>query len=59
MAKVLFASHYARLVFDRPLYDRLLGEVIEADPRARGFTLSNVLAQEEAAVLLAESGEFF
>jgi len=59
MAKVLFASHYARLVFDRTLHDRLLGEVIEADPRARGFTLSNVLAQEEAAVLLAESDEYF
>ena len=30
MAKVLFASQYARLVFDRPLHDGLLREVIDA-----------------------------
>jgi hypothetical protein len=59
MAKVLFASQYARLVFDRPLHDRLLGEVVEADPHARGFTLGNVLAQEEAAQLLAGGDDYF
>ena len=59
MAKVLFASQYARLVFDRPLHDRLLGEVVEADPHARGFTLSNVLAQEEAVLLLAGGDDYF
>lgn len=59
MAKVLFASQYARLVFDRPLHDRLLDEVIEADPHAHGFTLSNVLAQEEAALLLAGGDDYF
>jgi len=59
MAKVLFAGQYARLVFDRPLHDRLLGEVVEADPHARGFTLSNVLAQEEAALLLAGGDDYF
>jgi hypothetical protein len=59
MEKVLFASQYARLVFDRPLHDRLLGEVVEADPHAPGFTLSNVLAQEEAARLLAEGDDYF
>jgi hypothetical protein len=59
MAKVLLASRYARLVFDRPLHDRLLGEVVEADPHAPGFTLSNVLAQEEAARLLAEGDDYF
>ncbi|MBW1688684.1 MAG: hypothetical protein JRS35_26945, partial [Deltaproteobacteria bacterium] len=48
-----------RLVFDRPLHDRLLGEVVEADPHARGFTLSNVLAQEEAALLLAGGDDYF
>ena len=59
MAKVLFASQYARLVFDRPLHDRLLGEVVEADPHASGFTLSNVLAQEEAVLLLAGGDDYF
>jgi len=59
LAKVLFAKQYARLVFDRDLHDRLLEEVLVADPEAAGFTLSNVLAQQQARILLAESGEFF
>ncbi len=58
-AKVLFARQYARLVFDRELHDRLLNEVINADPKATGFTLSNVLAQEEAHELLADADEYF
>jgi hypothetical protein len=59
MAKVLYAQQYARLVFDQELHDRLLREVIDAPTRARGFTLSNTLAQSRARVLLAESEEFF
>jgi len=58
-AKVLFASQYARLVFDRPLHDRLLQEVIDADPNAPGFTLGNVLAQEQARELLAGADAYF
>ena len=59
MAKVLFAQRYARLVFDRELHDRLLGEVLAADPEAPGLTLSNVLAQEQARVLLDTSADYF
>lgn len=59
MAKVLFARHYARLVFDRELHDRLLGEVLAADPEEPRLTLSNVLAQEEARDLLAGADEYF
>lgn len=59
MAKVLFAKQYARLVFDRPLHDRLLEEVLEADAESRGFTLSNTLAQEQARELLAQSDDYF
>ena len=59
MAKVLFARHYARLVFDRELHDRLLGEVVTADPTAPGLTLSNTLAQERVAALLAGAEEYF
>jgi hypothetical protein len=59
MAKVLFARYYARLVFDRPLHDRLLDEVVTADPAAPGLTLSNTLAQDEARQLLAEADEYF
>ena len=59
MAKVLYARQYARLVFDQDLYNRLLIEVIEADPVEPGLTLTNTMAQEMAAVLLAESEEYF
>jgi hypothetical protein len=58
-AKLLFARQYARLVFDRPLHDRLLNDVVQADPNAEGFTLSNVLAQEEARELLADADDYF
>ena len=59
MAKVLLASEYARLTFDRELHDRLCREVLEASPEAPGLTLSNALAQERARRLLETSGEFF
>lgn len=59
MAKVLYARHYARLVFDRVLHDRLLEEVVAADPAAPGLTLGNTLAQEQARVLLADADEYF
>lgn len=58
-AKTLFARWYARLVFDRDLHDRLLNEVIAADPRAEGFTLINTLAQQQARELLATSKDYF
>jgi hypothetical protein len=59
MAKVLYARQYARLVFDRPLHDRLLQEVVTADPEVPGLTLSNTLAQEQARVLLADADDYF
>jgi hypothetical protein len=59
MAKVLYARQYARLVFDRSLHDRLLNEVLAADPEAPGLTLGNTLAQQQALVLLAEADEYF
>lgn len=58
-AKMLFARHYARLVFDQELHDRLLNEVLAADPRAEGFTLVNTLAQQQARDLLASSKDYF
>ena len=59
MVKVLQARYYARLVFDRPLHDRLLREVLAADPQAPGLTLSNTLARQQARGLLAGAEEFF
>ena len=59
LAKVMMANQYARLVFDQPLHDRLLKEVIAANPVASGYTLSNTIAQERARELLAESNDYF
>lgn len=58
-AKVEFARAYARLVYERELHDRLLTEVIEADPEADSLTLGNVLAKEQAVQLLAEADDYF
>lgn len=57
--KVLYARHYARLVFNRELYERLLHEVIDADPVVPDLTLSNMLAQQQARELLAETDQYF
>jgi len=58
-AKVEYARGYAKLLYERELHDRLLNEVMEADPNQTGFVLSNVMAQEEAATLLAEADDYF
>jgi len=57
IAKVEFARNYARLVFNQKLHDRLLQEVVKADPYQPNLTLSNILAQQEAAILLKD--EYF
>ena len=59
MCQVQFARYYARLVFDRPLHDRLLSEVIAAEVEQPGLTLSNTLAQEQARKLLADADAYF
>lgn len=59
MVKVLYARHYARLVFDRELHDRLLREVLAAPAEAPGLTLINTLAQRQAKELLAGSADYF
>ena len=58
-AKVQYAKGYAKLLYERELHDRLLHEVLEADPNQNGFVLTNVIAQKEAAALLAEADDFF
>jgi hypothetical protein len=59
MGRVRYARHYARLVFDRPLHDRLLNEVLAAETVQPGLTLSNTLAKEEARQLLADADKYF
>ena len=59
MAKVMYAEKYARLVFNQYLHDQLLNEVLKTEPRSRGFTLTNMLAHEQAKELLASSKDYF
>lgn len=59
MAKVLYAERYARAQFDRELHDRLLKEVLAADAQAPGLTLTNTLAKQRAAQLLAGADQYF
>jgi len=59
MTKVLLAKEYARMVFDRELHDRLLQEVIDADPNVPDLVLLNSMAQAQARILLAESDDYF
>jgi hypothetical protein len=59
MTKVIFAQNYARLVFDQELHDRLLQEVLEADPVVEDMTLTNMVAKEQAAALLEDSKDYF
>ncbi len=59
MAKVVYARQYARLVFDRELHDRLLQEVLKADPDVPGYVLSNTMAQQQARELLDSAEDYF
>lgn len=58
-AKVEYLKGYARARYDRDLNDRLCDEILTASPYADGYTLTNVMAQEEAATLCAEADDYF
>jgi hypothetical protein len=57
--KVEYARYYARLMYDRELHDRLLQEVMAADPAAPDLTLINTLAKRQAESLLASADDYF
>ena len=57
--KVDYAKYYARTLYDRELHDRLLNEVLSADPVQRGYTLFNTIAQDDAQVLLDSADDYF
>jgi len=59
MTKVVYAKLYAKMMFDRPLHDRLLLEVMETDPQIPGYTLINTYARKQARQLLAEADDYF
>ena len=58
-AKVEYAKGYAKLLYEQELHDRLVDEVLSGDPYYDGYTLMNVLAQEEALRLQAEAIDYF
>jgi hypothetical protein len=47
------------MLYERELHDRLLDEVMAADPNVPGYTLTNVLAQRDAADMLASADDYF
>ena len=57
--KVEYARRFARLMYEQDLHDRLLREVLAAPTEQDGYTLFNVLAQQDAQALLASSEEYF
>jgi TRAP transporter T-component len=58
-AKTALAQHYARLVFNQELHDQILNDVINANPKANGYTLINTLAQDQAKQLLTSGKDYF
>jgi len=58
-AKLELLKGYARARYDRELNDKLCGEILNASPYADGYTLTNVMAQDEALVLCAEADDYF
>lgn len=58
-AKTLEAEFYARLTYNQELHDKLLNEVLAADPSAPGFTLINTLAKLRAKKLLESGKDYF
>lgn len=59
MVRVLYAQFYARLVFDQELHDKLLNEVLAADPVVPKLTLINTLAKIKAKALLESGKDYF
>jgi len=58
-AKLAYAKSYAIGTYDKPLFDRLISEILEANPHEPGLTLLNVLAQKQAKELAASAANIF
>ncbi|NOQ35419.1 MAG: hypothetical protein GQ569_05930 [Methylococcaceae bacterium] len=59
MAKVLYAKHYARMLFDRELHDKLLNQVVKAEAKQDDLTLINIAAKHQAQQLLKSANDYF
>jgi hypothetical protein len=57
--KVEMLKGIARTLYDRELNDQLCAEVLGASPYADGYTLTNVMAQEEALELCSQADDYF
>ena len=57
--KVEMLKGIARMLYDRELNDQLCTEILDASPYADGYTLTNVMAQEEALALCSEADDYF
>lgn len=58
-AQLMYANRYAKMMFDRELFNSLLQQVISADPTAPDLTLLNMLAQKQARQALSQADEYF
>lgn len=54
-----YARYYARTLYDRELFERLLNDVMSAEPIQQGYTLFNTMAQRDAEELLATADDYF
>ncbi|MCD6561724.1 MAG: hypothetical protein J7L16_08205 [Deltaproteobacteria bacterium] len=59
MIKVSYTKYYAPLIFNRPLYNRLLMEVLSVPPEIEGYTFINIMAHKQAQELPDSEGEYF
>jgi uncharacterized protein YceK len=59
MTRVLYAEHYARLIYNQKLHDELLNGVLEKPVNQNGMTLINTLAKQKAEKLLESSNDYF
>jgi len=59
MVKVLYAKHYARLLFNRKLHDNLLNQVVTANAKQNNLTLINIAAKKQAKQLLKSADDYF
>ena len=59
LTKVMFADQYARMMFDRPLHDSLLEEVLAAEDDLPGLRLMNAVARRRAQELLDSADDYF
>lgn len=59
MARVFYAKTYAKLLFDKELFEKQLNLVLKTDEKAENLTLMNKLAKAEAKDLLRKNKDYF